>query len=146
MLEFEFFDENDKVIRSRRSNSKPIELPTEFEFEFVDESEIEFARRGRNSIEKIEKTPCMLDQCKLENRTYWGNPESNYVNDNDGYILLVLIVETKIYRSIQKHLIIELDDVLEYRMLKKEDRDYFAKLQNELLHEKHREWLEQNKG
>lgn len=142
MLEFEFVDENDKGIRSRRSNKNTIQIPTNIEFEFVDESEVEFAQRNR----KPEKTPCMLDQCKLENRTYWGNPESSCVNDNDGYILLVLIVETKIYRSVQNLLVIELDDVIEYRMLKKEDRDYFSKLQNELLHEKQREWLEQNKG
>lgn len=111
-----------------------------FEFEIIDESEVEFAERSR----KPKKTPSMFDDCKPEDRTYWGTVVSEQLFD-DGYRLLLGIVSNRIFTSVSRYIVIELDDLPEFRLLKKDDRDHFIKMQNELLHEKQKEWLSQNK-
>lgn len=135
-FEFEFVDDEELETSSRRKNEK-VEINIDFsnfEFEFVDEDEIEFASRNK----KPKKTESMFD-IPLENRKYWGGDPS-VIGFDDGYHLLFGLVEMRIIKTINKFIIIELDEDPNFRRLKKEDRDYFIKLQNELLHEKQREW------
>lgn len=132
-FEFEIVDGEDIEFPVRRSQNIEIDY-SNMEFELIDESELEFAKGGRPK-----KTQCILDFIPEENRKYWGAIDTATGLD-DGYSILLSMVRLRIIRTVQRMVVIELDDDPNFRRLKKDDRDFFVKFHNELLHEKQREW------
>ena len=137
-FEFEIVDEQDIEFPARRSQKIEIDY-SNMEFELIDESELEFAKGGRPK-----KTQCILDFIPEENRKYWGAIDTATGLD-DGYSILLSMVRLSVIKSVHRMIIIELDDDPNFRRLNKEDREFFIKFQNELLHEKQREWEESQK-
>jgi hypothetical protein len=137
-FEFEIVDEQDIEFPNRRSEKIEIDY-SKMEFELIDESEFEFSKGGRPK-----KTQCILDFIPEENRKYWGAIDTATGFD-DGYSILFSMVRLRIVKTVSRMIIIELDDDPNFRRLKKEDREFFIKFQNEMLHEKQREWEGQNK-
>jgi hypothetical protein len=89
------------------------------EFEFIDESEIEYSTSPRTK-----KTPSLFDT-PLEDRTYWGN--------DAGTELAMTLARIQIRKSIKNLKLIDIDDHDLTRVLLKEYRDELRMYQLEML-------------
>jgi hypothetical protein len=89
------------------------------DFEFIDESEIEYSTSPRTK-----KTPSLFDS-RLEDRTYWGN--------DAGTELTMALARIHIRKSIKNLKLIDIDDYDLTRVLLKEYRDELRMYQLEML-------------
>lgn len=112
------------------------------DFEFIDESEVEYSARG-GSREKKEKIDSLFDKPR-ENRTYWGKELcfDGEMRDDLGTQLAMTLVRMEIRRSVKKMILIDIDDHdlsrrlnIEYRI---ELRNYQLDVLKEFVMDKHK--------
>ena len=89
------------------------------DFEFIDESEIEYSTSPRTK-----KTPSLYDGALID-RTYWGN--------DPGTELTMALARIQIRKSIKNLKLIDIDDHDLTRILLKEYRDELRMYQLEML-------------
>jgi hypothetical protein len=89
------------------------------DFEFIDESEIEFSTTVR-----VKKTPSLFDS-ELHDRTYWGN--------DAGTELAMALARIQIRKSIKNMKLIDVNDHDLTRVLLKEYRDELRAYQLEMI-------------
>jgi hypothetical protein len=89
------------------------------EFEFIDESEIEYSSTPRKK-----KTPSLFDS-KIEDRTYWGN--------DPGTELVMALARIQIRKSIKNLRLMNVDTEDMTSVLSKEYRDELRMYQLEIL-------------
>lgn len=105
------------------------------DFEFIEESEIEYSKRGGNG-QKKEKTESLFDESKY-NRTYWGKElgiDGEYYDDL-GTKINVCLTHGAIRRSIRNRILLDIDDYYLSARLNKEYRDELRKYQLMVLEE-----------
>lgn len=105
------------------------------EFEFIEESEVEYSARGRRG-EKKEKIDSLFDKPR-ENRTYWGKElcADGEMRDDLGTQLYMNLIRMEIRRSIRKMILVDIDDHDLGRRLNPEYRIALRSYQFEVLKE-----------
>ena len=111
------------------------------DFEFIDESEVEYSPRSGNRPKK-EKIDSLFDKPR-ENRTYWGKELcfDGEMRDDIGTQLAMTLARIHIRRSIKQMILIDVDDHHLSRRLNNEYRielrNYQLDLLKELVMDKH---------
>jgi hypothetical protein len=105
------------------------------DFEFIDESEVEYSARGGNR-QKKEKIDSLFDKPR-ENRTYWGKElgvDGEY-HDDLGTQLYMCLAQSAIRNAVRHYTLIDIDDHHLSARLNKEYRDELRKYQILVLEE-----------